>query len=229
MDKIGLVIAMPIETENILHTLGELKTKEVISGYEISNYSVYDKEIYLADCGVGVINAAAATMLLIEKYGVEVIINFGIAGSLKDKIRIGDLLIAKDIVHYDYDASAFLDIKKGQYLGAESVELPCNEEMIELADVANGSPMTKVRIASADKFISSSKIKQELINEFDTDICEMESIGILRVSDRAGIPSLFIKTISDNADEQAEDSIINEVGKGITVYGELIEKLISIL
>lgn len=227
MKKIGLVVAMKEETEYILDKLGNDIRKDNICGYEIDCYNINNKNIYLINSGIGEINAAAATMLLICKYGVEIIINFGIAGALISEINIGDLLIAKDIIHTDFDASAFFSIPKGRYLDKSTTELVCDNKLIALAEKLYGKSIRKVRIASADKFVATKKIKQELINEFNADICEMESAGIIRVAQRANIPALFIKTISDKADENAEKSMDETVNKGIDQYAILIEKIIK--
>lgn len=229
MKRIGLVVAMPEETEHILKRLGEETSNRIISSYQVTTFNINDREIYLVNSGVGEINSAAATMLLIDRFSVEVIINFGIAGALKPHLRVGDLLIAKDIIHTDFDVSAFLELKRGQYIDSDSRELVISDNLLTLADKANGAPLIRVRIASADKFIASKIIRQELIDVFDADICEMESAGIVRIANRCKVPSLFIKTISDSADEEATTTINETVSKGITSYANLIENLLNII
>lgn len=229
MKKIGLVVAMPEETEHILDKLGDVIKEHQEIGFNIIEYCINDKNIYLINSGIGEINSAAATTILLSKFKVECIINFGIAGALKDNLRVGDLLVAKDIVHYDFDVSAFLNVPRGRYLDSDTTEIACDENLIQLSDEANGSSLMRIRIASADKFVATTKVKQELIDTFDADICEMESAGIIRVCKRAKIPALFIKTISDNADEKAEETMDKTLSNGIHAYSKLIQKLIEIL
>lgn len=229
MNRIGMVVAMPEETEHILNRLGKIIRDEQIAGYAITSYSINDKTVFLINSGVGEITSAAATMLLINQYKVECVINFGISGSLNPDIEIGDLLIGASVVHYDFDVSAFLGIPRGRYLDMSTTEIPCNQEIATLADKAYGTPLRRVIIASGDKFIACKKTSKELVTIFGADICEMESAGIIRVARRANVPALFIKTISDKADENAENDMNNTIAKGITAYATLIENLLRII
>lgn len=227
MKKIGLVVAMIDESKSILSNLGKLNKSYNLHGFDILEFEINDKEIYLIHSGVGEIYSAGATMLLINQFNVELIINFGIVGGLKKDINVGDLLIAKDIIHTDFDVSAFFNCPRGKYLDEDKIELDCNKNFIDLVDKLNNKSYRKVRIASADKFIASQNKINELIDEFDADICEMESAGIIRICNKANIPSLFIKTVSDNADENAEEDMENSIAQGIDKYGILIENILS--
>jgi len=229
MKRIGLIVAMPEETEHILDKLGKEVKKETANGYEVTEYKVDKKHFFLINSGVGEINSAASCMLLIERYRVEAIINFGVAGALKKGIKVGDIMIAKDIVHYDFDISAFLSLPVGAYPDEDSYAISCDPFLIGLADSSVGDKIKRVRIASGDKFVSSTELKNKLISDFDADICEMESAGIVRVANKAKVPSLIIKTVSDEADEDAVSAISDTIEKGVSAYVHLIESLIRII
>ncbi|MGI6701956.1 MAG: 5'-methylthioadenosine/S-adenosylhomocysteine nucleosidase [Christensenellales bacterium] len=229
MKTIGMIAAMPEETEHILSLLGKEISSGIISGYQVKEFKVYGKKIILINSGIGEISAAAATMLLIDRYKVRTIINFGLSGALKSGIKLNDMLIVKDIVHYDFDISAFCDNLKGAYPGYDTAFFETDKELRELADRAAGTVLNKVRIASGDKFIASSETKERLISDFDADICDMEAAGIAITAARAEIPVLFIKTISDLADECATSSISDKISRGVTDYKVLIDNLLRLI
>ena len=81
MKKIGMIVAMDKELKDYFEKLGSVNTLED-SVYNVWQANAYGKELYIINSGVGEISAAGATQYLITKYGVEVIINFGICVSI---------------------------------------------------------------------------------------------------------------------------------------------------
>ncbi len=229
MKNIGIVVAMENETEHIMNIYGEAIKSETVYGYTVRQFEKSGKHIYMVISGIGEIAAAAATMLLLERYKAEIIINYGLSGGLKRSLTIGDLLLVREVVHYDMDVSVFYNGAKAQYPDCESHAMACDQSLIELAEKAAGATLNKVRIASGDKFISDPVKCNELINDYKCDICDMESAGIYRVTHAAGIPALFIKSISDSADENAAEHIANTVNAKVKTYEELIGALLKLI
>ena len=98
LKKIGMVVAMRkeilpfIENSNV-----EIKT-EIVGRYSIMSFEKDEKEIYIIESGIGEIFAAGATQLLISKYNVDAIINFGVCGALNDNLNLLDIiLISSDL------------------------------------------------------------------------------------------------------------------------------------
>ena len=54
--------------------------------------------------GISKVNAAVYTQILIDVFSADVIVNTGIAGSLKNEINIGDIVISTEVPYYDVDA-----------------------------------------------------------------------------------------------------------------------------
>lgn len=68
----------------------------------------YDNEdyiMYVVDSGAGEISAARATQFLITKYGVDMILNFGVVGALTDEMKTADMCVIESVIHYDYDTT----------------------------------------------------------------------------------------------------------------------------
>jgi len=102
--KIGLQFAMPAEF-HALPGAKELEAFETVSGVPF-----YEAAPGIIACagGVSKVNAAMAAEILCLKYGVDMIVNAGVAGCLTE-IPTGSLVVAEDFVQHDVDTSAIGD------------------------------------------------------------------------------------------------------------------------
>ena len=96
--KIGLLIAVTRELEAFLQS-GEDLTEEVVAGRTIYKTRMEGHEIFAVCSGCGEIDASSATMLLIVKYGCELILNFGVTGALLEDLKVEDLFVAEKAWH----------------------------------------------------------------------------------------------------------------------------------
>ena len=209
LKKIGMVVAMRkeilpfIENSNV-----EIKT-ETVGRYSIMSFEKDEKEIYIIESGVGEIFAAGATQLLISKYNVDAIINFGVCGALNDNLNLLDTVLVEGVVHYDFDLSAIDDVNVGEYPELGQV-ISCKNSLMDIALKINPN-IQKVLCASADKFVADESIKDNLYNTYGTSICEMECAGVILTCINNNIPFLAIKAVSD--------------GKGgVTEYKEMVKR-----
>ena len=91
-----------------------------------------DKDVVLARCGVGKVNAAITVQMMVDKFGITKIINTGVAGSLNEKIDIGDIVLATGAVYHDMEAIAF-GYERGQVPQMDIFEFPTEEALVDLA------------------------------------------------------------------------------------------------
>lgn len=200
--KIGLLIAIERELAAFLQS-GEERTEETVSGRTIYKTRMEGHDVFAVRSGCGEIDAAAATMLLIVKYGCEVILNFGVTGALEEDLKVEDLFVAEKVCHYDFDISAFENVKKGQYEEYPDEYIPLDAGLISL--VTERIPgIRKIAVASADKFVEDREEKLRLRN-MGCGICEMELAAIARVCERSGVKCLSVKCISDAFDGTGAD------------------------
>ena len=103
--KIGIIAAMNEEVEAIKELMIDINVKEI---YELQFITgkISAKDIVLVKCGVGKVNAARTTQILINNFNIEYVINVGTAGSLNEEIEIGDVVIAEKLVQHDFDITA---------------------------------------------------------------------------------------------------------------------------
>ena len=225
MKRIGMVVAMRKEILPLIENSGLEVSNESVGKYQISSFKYLDKEIIIVESGVGEIYAAGATQLLISKYEVECIINFGVCGLLNDKLNLLETVLVDGIVHYDFDLSKIDNLPVGQYPNMDRV-IPCKNSLMDVVTSINPS-IQKVICASADKFVVDEDVKDNLYKEYDASICEMESAGVALTCLNNNIPFVVIKAVSDGkggADEYRK--LVMSASKS---YIELIYKVLEVI
>ena len=174
---------------------------------------------------IGKVAAAMTATLLVEKFGVTHILFTGVAGAGDKSIRVGDIVVADALVQHDMDASPLFPryevpltglthfssdrtlalqlASAAQYFLERDLEHAI--EPRERAVFALEAPrMHRGLIASGDQFVGS----RERINALNAALpgllaVEMEGAAVAQVCFELGIPFGVIRTISDNANENA--------------------------
>lgn len=227
MKKIGLVVAMEEEMREIYATLGKLLKIEQRGLLKISIFDNNGMELYLIGSGIGEISAAIAATVLINEYKVDAIINFGVVGSISGKYKSKDIVVVDEIVHYDFTFSVSDKEQYGKYtFNRNSFVNKIDDNALKVTDnVLSGIP--KARLATADKFIDSAKFKNELLQRFGADICDMESMGLFLACRNWSVPLFMIKAVSDDADESAQLSFDEIINSGVKFYIKAVNQLIG--
>ena len=199
MKYIGIIAAMNEEVESIKKLMINACIKEI---YELQfiEGKINEKNVVLVKCGVGKVNAARCTQILIDNFEIDYIINVGTAGSLNNNLEIGDLVIADKLVQHDFDITAF-GHEKG-YISDVGTYFYSNEELVnksrEVIEKINiDFNMVIGTIASGDLFCTDVDIKNDIRNEFDAECVEMEGAAIAQVCCLDKIPFIVIRSISD--------------------------------
>jgi adenosylhomocysteine nucleosidase len=202
---IGIIGAMDEEIELLLPQLN-LKKKLIKAQMTFSYGELLGKEVVLVRSGIGKVNAAICTQILIDDFDVTNIINVGIAGGIGEDIYPGDVVIADNLVQHDMDTSVFGD-KIGQVPRLDCYEFNCDKDMVNIAKNACAkSKEIKTyigRIVSGDQFVANIEKTKWLSGEFNALACEMEGASIAQVSYLNKIPFVVIRSISDNANNGA--------------------------
>lgn len=206
MNKIGIIGAMSEEIAHIKDVMNIESTFEK-AGYKFFSGKLGNKNIILVLCGIGKVNAAVCTQLLIDTYSVEAVINTGVAGALADGVTIGDVVISTDAQQHDIDCSPFGD-PVGTIPRMDNSIFKADDTLINAAVEAakstiEGNTFTG-RIVSGDQVIADSETKNRLKTYFNGCCAEMEGGSIAQVCYLNKIPFVIIRNISDSADESAD-------------------------
>ena len=204
--KLGIIGAMDVEVATLKAKM-ENPTVTVRAGMEYYEGILEGLAAVVVQCGIGKINAAMCTQILIDSFGVDAIVNTGIAGSLCADLDIADLVISRDAIHHDFDLR-FWGRPIGQVPGMDVIAFPADEKLMAAAYAAaeaENAGHTKIgRIASGDQFICSKEQKDTIIANTGAICAEMEGASIAHTAYRNGIPFVIIRAISDKADDSAE-------------------------
>ena len=223
MKKIGLIVAAEKECENLLKKLGKCKIISLYEDFCVKKFKYKGVEIYFAACGMGELRAAVCVQRLVDNFGVQAIINFGVAGGLKRGTR-GNIYIVSGVAHYDYDTTAIDNVTLGQYDIFDSPVISTNEYICNVAGFILPSAEYAV-CASGDKFITDPTVKDNLISEFGATVCDMESAGVLIASKLCDLPCGIFKIVSDDA---ADPNDYYDFLKNMTdALNDLILKLVE--
>ena len=204
--KLGIIGAMDVEVATLKAKM-ENVTVTIRAGMEYYTGTLEGLPAVVVQCGVGKINAAMCTQILIDCFGVTHIVNTGIAGSLCAELDIGDLVISRDAIHHDFDLH-FWGRPIGQVPGMDVIAFPADACLMNAAFAAaetENTGHTKIgRVASGDQFICSKEQKDKIIADTQAVCAEMEGASIAHTAYRNGVPFVIIRAISDKADDSAE-------------------------
>ena len=199
--RIGIIGAMQ---EEVAILKSEMTVNETISKARMDFFQgqLLNKDIVIVTSGIGKVNAAVCTQILINDFNVDCVINVGIAGGLHKSIYPGDIVVAENLVQHDMDTTFFGDAL-GQVPRLDTFDFKCDPKLVTVAkDSCNKVEKISTfsgRIVSGDQFIESSEKLQELHSKFDAFACEMEGASIGQVCYLNNLPFVVIRSISDNA------------------------------
>jgi adenosylhomocysteine nucleosidase len=170
--------------------------------------SLFDYPVIIIKCGVGKVFASLITQYAIGEYQPSAVISTGVAGSLSEKLSIGDVVVSSDCVHHDMDARA-LGFERGRIPYTEARFFAADKNLAKSALSADlesrDHKIVSGRILTGDQFISGVRGENHryLTEELKGMAVDMETAAIGQVCFVNEIPFVSVRTISDNADHEA--------------------------
>lgn len=206
--RIGIIGAMEIEVD---HLKSEMQTERTIerAGMNFFEGKIGDTDVVVVQCGVGKVNAAACVQILCDCFDVTHVINTGVAGSMDNRIDIGDIVVSEDAIYHDFDVTP-LGYKPGEVPGVGTVSFPADKYLHDCAvkAVQEAAPDIHVfsgRVVSGDQFIAGND-KKQAIHDLVGGMCtEMEGTAIAQVAYLNKVPFVIIRAISDKADNSGSE------------------------
>lgn len=232
MRLIGIIGAMNDEVAQLKAQMKSVTVKEKASMVFVQG-TLNGKPAVVVQSGIGKVNAGICTQILADDYHVDCVINTGIAGSLKNEINIGDIVISTDTVQHDVDATNF-GYRPGQIPSMDTFSFPADERLIEAAEKAccEANPELGVyrgRVVSGDQFIADADRKKVLTEEFGGYCTEMEGAAIAQAAYLNKIPCVVIRAISDKADNSASMDYPTFEQQAISHSVRLVSKMMELL
>ena len=218
--------AMPEEVDGIRAAI-EVTGSEHIAGREYTLGRWHGVEVVLVFSRCGKVSSAGTATTLLQHFGVDAILFIGVAGAVSPDLRIGDVVIASDLVQHDMDASALPMFQRFEIplLGKSRFPAPpdwiaraviTTEAYLQndfLRDVSAASraefqlespKVCSGLIASGDQFVTKATHIEDLRAALPGLLCvEMEGAAVAQVCDEHERPLLVVRIISDLADHSA--------------------------
>ena len=204
--RIGIIGAMDVEIAALYDSMSDVSDTEE-AGMLFRKGNIGEVPVVVVKSGIGKVNAAICAQILIDRFGVDRIINTGVAGSLNEKIAIGDVVISTDTMYHDVDATIF-GYERGRVPGMDTLAFPADPEFRELIHIAVVKAAQDIRvfsgrIVSGDFFISSKNVKDFIRKNMEGMCVDMESTAIAHTAYVNKVPFVIVRFISDNADDES--------------------------
>jgi len=244
----GILGALDEEVE-ILEEQLENKNEKEIEGIRFIKGKLKGRSVVIARTGIGKVNAAMTTTLLLEHFKPKQVIFSGIAGGLNPELFPGDIVIAEKTAQHDLGILRASGLENegviNPFTGEQNpVFFPADKKLLELAEQAARSlelksikPGNEERavkvitgvIVTGDVFAASSAKCIELREKFGADAVEMEGAAVAQICYQRGIPHLVVRCISDKADEKAVEDVRKFLKVAARNSARLTTKIIELL
>ncbi|WP_033544168.1 5'-methylthioadenosine/S-adenosylhomocysteine nucleosidase [Planococcus sp. CAU13] len=231
--KIGIIGAMEEEVELLRNSLANAET-ETIAGSEFTTGTYEGQEIVLLKSGIGKVNAAMSTTILLHNYKPDLVINTGSAGGFDENLEVGSIVISDEVVHHDVDVTAF-----GYEMG-QVPQMPAtyqsNPELIELAEKAVNEledlPYAIGLIATGDSFMNDPERVELVRSQFPAmKASEMEAAAVAQVCYQFDTAFVVIRALSDIAGKESSVSFDEFLPKAAAhstkIVLRVVERLVS--
>ncbi|WP_321282147.1 5'-methylthioadenosine/S-adenosylhomocysteine nucleosidase [Marinifilum fragile] len=202
--KIGIIGAMEIEVVRLRALLSD-KNEQKKGGFVFYTGKLNGNDIVLLQSGIGKVNAAIGAAIMIDNYSPDFVINTGAAGGFPGDLKVGDIVISKELIHHDMDCTVF-GYKTGQVPGMPA-SFAADEKLIDLADKCIHKLIDvktkKATILTGDQFMNNPETTKKIKDTFPSaEAVEMEGAAIAQTCFQFKVPFVVIRSISDIAGQE---------------------------
>jgi adenosylhomocysteine nucleosidase len=199
--RIGIIGAMDEEVD-LLRSKLDGREDMNLAGSEFYKGKIDSLEVVLLKSGIGKVNAALGTALMIEKFHPDIIINTGSAGGFHKDLNVGDVVISTEVRHHDVDVTIF-GYEYGQVPRMPAYFAP-DEKLVSIAvksaEKIDGIQVAEGLIASGDSFMNDPERVEYIRSKLpDLYAAEMEAAAIAQVAYQFEVPFVIIRSLSDIA------------------------------
>jgi adenosylhomocysteine nucleosidase len=250
MSRIALVSAMHEELAAVLARMPD-EQKTVVAGREFWVGHWHGHDVVAVLSRIGKVAAATTATALIERFGVSRIVFTGVAGGLAPHVNVGDVVVAREFIQHDIDASPLFPRHEVPLTGmtrfpadavlsdalAAAAPLALQDMLATLPqsewlnlDLPNAQ-VHQGLIASGDRFVSETVESQTLQRDLpDALAVEMECGAMAQVCHDYGVPLAAVRTISDRADDAAHVDFARFIQSIASRYSvAVLDRLLSAL
>lgn len=229
MHRIGIIGAMAEEVALLASRLENRQTRQHVgSTFHIGR--LHGVEVVILQSGIGKVNAAVGTTLLLDMYHPEAVINTGSAGGFGSDLEVGDVVISSEVRHHDVDAVVF-GYEHGQVPKMPAAYHP-DERLVRIARECIESlghlRVYEGLIATGDAFMACPDAVERTRERFPTMLAaEMEAAAIAQTCHLYGCPFVVIRALSDIAGKASNVSFKTFIDQAATHSAEMVEAMVK--
>lgn len=207
---IGIIGAMDAEVQLVTAQMEKIREEKVgFARFYIGQ--LFGKECVVGRCGVGKVHAAMCAQSMILKYAPDVIVNIGVAGALRDELKVGDIVVARSAVQHDMDTTPIGD-PPGLISGIDLVYIPTDagvtDALWKAAEKMGYAPV-QANVATGDQFVAGLEEKYALAKQFGAASCDMEGGAVAQVCHEMQVPFGEYRSISDETHDTGREYLLN--------------------
>ncbi|MEM5003715.1 5'-methylthioadenosine/S-adenosylhomocysteine nucleosidase [Priestia megaterium] len=227
--KVAIIGAMEEEV-TILRDKIENRQETVIAGCEYSIGTISGVEVVLLKSGIGKVNAALSTAILLEKFKPDYVINTGSAGGFHPELNVGDAVISTEVRHHDVDVTVF-NYEYGQVPNLPAA-FKADEKLVRLAEESalevTDMKIVKGLIATGDSFMNDP-VRVEFVRSKFPDLyaAEMEAAAVAQVCYQFDVPFVILRALSDIAGKESNVSFEQFLEKAAVNSTKLVLNFIT--
>ncbi|WP_421863012.1 5'-methylthioadenosine/S-adenosylhomocysteine nucleosidase [Motiliproteus sp.] len=202
---IGVIGAME---EEVTFLRDQLEQREDLNlaGYEFHRGVLAGQQVVLLKSGIGKVNAAIGTTIMLERYAPDCIINTGSAGGFAADLEIGDVVISSEVRQHDFDLTIF-GYEHGQVPNMPPAWCP-DPVLVNIAqnslETVHNVQIAHGLIATGDAFMADPAKVDEARQKFPQMLAvEMEAGAIAQTCYRFEVPFIIIRALSDIAGKES--------------------------
>lgn len=237
----AILSALPEEQAGLLQQLQHAR-RHVHGGRVFWQGLLSDRPVVLALSGMGKVAAATTATVLIERFACARVLFTGVAGGLGQQVRVGDVVVARQYLQHDMDASPLCP--RWELPGYGRADVACDPALSVLLlqaaqdflvvtsqenqpDSAAAAQAHHGLVVSGDRFIAtaqaSNTLRRELQEAGHTVLAvEMEGAAVAQVCADYQVPFAAMRTISDRADDDAHVDFTRFIETVASRYAEHI-------
>lgn len=242
MPRIGIVSALHDELAAVLQRLPD-EQRESVAGRDFWRGHWHGHELVAVLARVGKVAAATTATLLVERFGVDRIVFTGVAGGLATGVKVGDIVVARELLQHDMDASPLFARYEVPLTGR--ARFPADAALADRLAVATEACLRALPrevgaaqlaafgierarlhqglVISGDRFVSSAAESAALRDALpDALAVEMEGAAVAQVCADFGVPLAVVRVVSDRADDSAHVDFLRFTAEVASVLTRLV-------
>jgi adenosylhomocysteine nucleosidase len=203
------------------------KRVRTVHGILFTTGKLNGRKVVIALTGIGKVNAALTTTLMLQKFRPSEVVFTGIAGGLNPELLPGDIVIGRETTYHDFGYITFqkqatratrnpitgeynpVDFKADSILLTKTLAAVERVELLPTGENRRAPKVLSGRIVTGDVFVSSEEKARQLLTDFKADATEMEGAAVAQICHQQQVPCIVIRSLSDKANSNAREDMLN--------------------